>query len=74
MTGLGPNARQDALRVLERAARLLAAQVNGDALDSAAGRNDSAIDDGADEVALLVGRQPLPVTSRNGDCGHERAA
>ena len=75
MPALPPHVLADARRVLDRAARrLLAAQMNGDAFDAPARHDDSTVGDGADQVSLLIDGQPVPVTSRDGHCGHERAA
>ena len=51
---LSPAALADARRVLDGAARrLLAAQMNGDALRPASGRNGGGFHDGGDECAAV---------------------
>lgn len=67
---LSPDALRDARRVLDGAARrLLAEQLNGDAIGSAAGRNGHRFHDGHDERPALLKRQLVPVPGSDGDGG-----
>jgi hypothetical protein len=60
---LPPFGVAEARRVLRGAARrLLAEQLDRDAVDGSAGSNGRLGDHGADESALLVAREPVPVT------------
>ena len=62
MSALSPVAVTDAQRVLDVAARrLLAARVNRDAVGAASGNDVGALDDRADEGALLVDGEDVPV-------------
>jgi hypothetical protein len=59
---LPEHARLDAQRVLARAARrLLEARLDGDPLAATPGLDDDPVDDGPDEVTLLVKREDMPV-------------
>lgn len=62
ISDLPPHARQAVQRVLDRAAaRLLAEQMDGYAVDSATGGDHGTVDGGADDVAPLAEREPVPV-------------
>ena len=68
MTELSVRARQDAQRILDAAARrLLAAQLDGDALAATAGSDARLVDNSTDESALLVEGQQVPVARGHGD-------
>ena len=59
---LSPPAEAAARRVLDRAARrLLAARLDAHAVGPASGRDVGTVDDGLDQVALLVEREVVPV-------------
>jgi|SRR4051812_20525739 hypothetical protein len=64
-SGLPPRVQSEIQRILDAAARrLLAERLDGDPLGTAAGDDDGALDHSADEGALLVDGQLLPVTER----------
>ena len=75
MADLPPRARAEVQRVLDGAARrLLAEQVDLDALDAAAGRDRDAIDGRADQGAAFVQREQVPILERRHGHGGARAA
>ena len=64
-TNLAASAIADAQRILDRAARrLLAASLDGNSSLSSPREDHGAIDDGPDEVALLVEGEQIPVAAR----------
>jgi hypothetical protein len=65
---------EDAQRVLDQAARrLLAARLNRDPLGSSTGRDGDALEDGADQGALLVEGKGVPIVGANGDRRSDRS-
>ena len=75
MADLPPRARAEVQRILDGAARrLLAEQVDLDALDAAAGRDSDAVDGRADQGAAFVQREQVPILERRHGHGGARAA
>lgn len=72
---LPPRVRAEVQRILDRAARrLLAEQVDADALGAATGCDGGALDGRPDEGTALVQRQPFPVGAGVDGDGRARAA
>jgi hypothetical protein len=61
---VSPAARTEAQRILDAAARrLLAARLEGQALNATAGSDADALENGTDECAALVEREKAPILS-----------
>ncbi len=64
MTHLPPHVRTEVRRILDGAARrLLAEELDGDAVGAATGRDAHSLAGGADERTLLVESESVPVGS-----------
>lgn len=61
---MNPHVSAEVQRILDGAARrLLADELNGDAVPSPAGNDNGSCDGGADERSLLAKRQPVPIVA-----------
>ena len=75
MSDLPPDARSEVQRILDGAARrLVADELDRDAIGASAGSDQHAGDDGPDQGAPLVERQQLPVGRRADGTGGVDAA
>ena len=64
---MSPSALAEAQRILDRAAaRILRARLDGHPAVTPSGSDDGAIDDNADQVALLGEGEEIPVVGANG--------